>query len=183
MSIYAEILNRASEGRLFALPPLMPPEPGNAPRHIYVSPEINALCNTGPWKDSKWMARCMELRAALDRFSQGGLIPVAARPFIGGKRSYMRQLFRWREEVWEIRSRDEPGIRVLGRFADTDLFIALAWYLRADLLQLQSRQWRDAIIRCKTDWRNLFPAYPPRSAEGSNAAYPDDYISANTILV
>jgi hypothetical protein len=181
MSIYSEILSRSSEGRLFALPPLMPPQRGNAPRQLYVSPEINALCNTGPWLNGKWMSRCMALRAALDRFSQGGVIPIAARPLSGGKSSFMRQLFRWREEVWEIRSLEEPGIRVLGRFADTDLFIALTWHKRADLLGPKSRQWRDAIIGCKTNWVNLFPAYPPKSG-GSNA-YPTDYISANTILV
>jgi hypothetical protein len=137
--------------------------------------------NTGPWLNGKWMSRCMALRAALDRFSQGGVIPIAARPLSGGKSSFMRQLFRWREEVWEIRSLEEPGIRVLGRFADTDLFIALTWHKRADLLGPKSRQWRDAIIGCKTNWVNLFPAYPPKSG-GSNA-YPTDYISANTILV
>jgi len=123
----------------------------------------------------------MVLRADLDRFSQGGVIPVAARPFIGGKRSYMRQLFRWREEVWEIRSREEPGLRVLGRFAEADVFVALTWHKRAALAGPQSRQWRDAIVGCKTEWTNLFPAYPPKS--GDVNAYPADYISANTILV
>lgn len=94
----------------------------------------------------------------------------------------MRQLFRWRDEVWEIRSQDEPGIRVLGRFADTDLFIALTWHKRSELLGPQSRPWRDAIVGCKTEWKNLFPAYPPKSGDPSNA-YPTDYISTNTIPV
>jgi hypothetical protein len=146
-----------------------------------VSPEIYALCN-GPWATPQWMARCVVLRIALDRFTQGGMIPVAERPFIGGKHSYMRQLFRWREEVWEIRSQDEPGIRVLGRFADTDLFVALTWHHRAGLLGPQSRQWRDAIVGCKTEWMHLFPAYQPQSRDPAND-YPDDYISANTVLV
>lgn len=181
MSILAEILNRTREGRLYPLPPLMPSLPGNAPRYMYVSPEINAICNTGPWESARWMSRCMVLRAALDRFTQGGLIPIAARPLGGGKRAYMRQLFRWRDEVWEIRSLEEPGIRVLGRFADTDLFIALTWHKRAELLGPRSRPWRDAIVACKTHWTHLFPAYQPKS-RGSDA-YPNDYISSNTILV
>jgi len=181
MSILSAILDRINEGRLFPLPPLMPGTAGYASRQIYVSPEVNALC-TGPWPDVAWMSRCMVLRAALDRFSHGGPIPVAARPFVGGKKSYMRQLFRWREDVWEIRSQEEPGIRVLGRFADTDLFIALAWYKRADLLGPHSRQWRDAIVGCKVDWTNLFHPYPPKTRDPANA-YPADYISANTLLV
>src|SRR5690348_15798493 len=152
MSIYVDIADRVSEQRLFPLPPLMPLRPGNMPRQMYVATEVNTLCN-GPWPSSEWMTRCMVLRADLARFSLGGPIPVAARPFIGGRKSFLRQLFRWREEVCEIRCQDDPPIRVLGRFADTDLFIALNWYFRADLGPPHSRQWRDAIVGCKTQWR------------------------------
>lgn len=181
MSIYLEIIHRTNEGRLFPLPPLMPGALGNAPRQIYVTQEVYEICNMAGWQDAQWIERCMRLRADLDRFSQGGVIPIARRPFIGGRRSYMRQLFRWREEVWEIRSQDDPPIRVLGRFADTDIFIALTWHKRADLLGPTSREWRDAINRCKAEWRKLFPVYQPKSSDGSNA-YPTDYIS-NAILV
>jgi len=182
MSIYADIADRVNEGRLFALPPLVPPKPNVAPRHIFVSPEVYELFS-GPWLEREWMSRCFLLRADLDRFSLGGIIPIAARPFMKGKHAYMRQLFRWRDEVWEIRSRDpDPGIRVLGRFADTDHFVALTWHKRADLVGPQSKQWRDAIVGCKTQWTNLFPAYQPKSGDASSV-YPADYISANTILV
>jgi hypothetical protein len=182
MSIYSEIAARVNEHRLFALSPLMPPNPGVTPRHLFVSPEINALFN-GPWHSRQWMSRCFLLRADLDRFSQGGLIPIATRPLSKGNTAYMRQLFRWREEVWEIRSRGaKPGIRVLGRFADTDVFIALTWHKRPDLRGPKSRAWRNAIVGCKTEWRNLFPAYAPRTGDPSSV-YPTDYISANTYLV
>jgi hypothetical protein len=151
-------------------------------RSIFVSDEVNSLF-VGPWNNPEWEARCGLLRADLDRFTQGGVIAVAERPFRRGRHAFMRQLYRWREEVWEIRSRDpNPGIRVLGRFAETDVFIALTWHRRADLLGPQSRGWRDAIVDCKTKWRNLFPAYPPKSGD-PNGVYPDDYISANTFLV
>jgi hypothetical protein len=182
MSIYDEIRHRVNEQRLFALPPLMPPSPGVAARHLFVSPEVYALF-VGPWEEREWMSRCFVLRADLDRFSQGGLIAIAERPFRKGKTAYMRQLFRWREEVWEIRSRDpNPGIRVLGRFAETNVFVALTWHKRADLLGPESRAWRDAIVTCKTEWRNLFPAYQPKSGDAASV-YPTDYISANTFLV
>ncbi|SRR5712691_251576 len=182
MSIYNEIGDRVNEHRLFALPPLIPPALGVTLRQIFVSAEVRSLF-VGPWTTRAWEGRCGLLRADLDRFSQGGLIPVAARPFKKGKTAYMRQLSRWLEEVWEIRSRGvQPGIRVLGRFADTDVFIALTWHKRPDLLGPKSREWRDAIVGCKTEWRNLFPAYQPKSGDASSV-YPTDYISANTYLV
>lgn len=181
MSIYDEIIQRVSEGRLYPLRPLMPPSLGATSRHIYLSEEIYSLL-AGPWPSDEWEERCGYLHADLDRFAQGGMIPVAKSPFIGGRHSYMRQLFRWREEVWEIRSRDpKPGIRVLGRFADTDVFIALSWWHRADLGGPKAREWRDAIVGCKTEWKNLFPAYEPKSSGGDDA-YPTACIS-NTYLV
>lgn len=186
MSIYNEITNRIAEGRLIPLRPLMPSTLGLAPRHMYLTETINSLL-TGPWSNDEWEERCGYLHADLDRFVQGGVIPVATRPLSGGRSSYMRQLFRWREEVWEIRSRDpQPGIRILGRFADTDVFIATSWWHRSDLGGPESRQWRDAIVECKTQWRNLFPAYEPKSVGNFKSGNYDDYPTAcisNTLLV
>lgn len=160
----------------------MPPSEGASVRSMYLSEEVNSLV-TGPWPSEEWEERCGYLRADLDRFVQGALIPVAERPFSGGKHSYMRQLFRWREEVWEIRSRDpRPGLRILGRFADTDIFIALSYWHRADLGGPEDRKWRDAIVDCKTKWRNLFPTYEPKSS-GDSDDYPIACISNNTHLL
>ena len=181
MSIHDEIVLRVAERRLYSLQPLMPSTIGVTSRHLYVNKEIFPLL-VGPWHNAQWEERCGYLRADLDRFIHGGLIPVAERPFLRGNSAYMRQLFRWRENVWEIRSRDpKPGIRVLGRFADTDVFVALSWWHRADLGGPRSREWRDAIVGCKTEWRNLFPAYEPKSS-GDDNVYPKACIS-NTYLV
>lgn len=159
----------------------MPSFTGATPRHMYLSEEIYSLL-AGPWQSIEEEERCGYLHADLDRFVHGGLIPVAERPFLRGKSAYMRQLFRWREEVWEIRSRDpKPGIRVLGRFTDTNIFIALSWWHRADLGGPKSRAWRDAIVGCKTEWKNLFPAYEPKSS-GDEDVYPNACIS-NAYLV
>lgn len=182
MSISYEIAQMVDEGRLYLYQPFMPPDAGVNLRHIFINEEINSLL-VGPWLSVEWEERCGYLRADLDRFVQGGLIPIAKLPLNGGRHSYMRQLFRWREEVWEIRSRDpQPGIRIMGRFADTDIFIALNWWHRADLGGPKSRAWRDAIVGCKTEWRNLFPVYEPKSS-GDAHVYPTAYISANTHLV
>lgn len=183
MSIYSEITNRVAEGRLFPLHPVMPASPGSTPRHMYLTEGVLSLLN-GPWCSEEWEVRCGYLHADLDRFVQGGPLPIAKHPLSGGRSSYMRQLYRWREEVWEIRSRDpQPGIRVLGRFADTDVFVATSWWHRADLGGPGARAWRDAIIECKTQWKNLFPTYEPKSSGGIANGYPSACISTNTILV
>ena len=182
MSIYTEISARVTEGRLYPLQPFMPPEAGVPERRMFLSEEIRSLI-VGPWHDTEWQLRCGALYADLDKFVQGGLITVAEHPFRRGKTAYMKQLSKWSEEVWEIRSRDpQPGIRVMGRFADTDVFIALSWSYRSSLGGPNARPWRDAIVGCKTQWRNLFPAYEPISA-GDDDAYPNTYISANTYLI
>lgn len=181
MSISVEIAQLVKQGRLYLHQPLMPPDAGAIPRYIYINKEFHSIL-FGPWESEEWELRCGYLRADLDRFVQGGLIPVAESPLSGGRNSYMRQLFRWREEVWEIRSRDpKPGIRVMGRFADTDVFIALSWWHRADLGGPKARAWRDAIVGCKTEWKNLFPTYNPKSSGGNND-YPNACIS-KTYLV
>lgn len=179
MSISIEIANRVNEGRLHLLQPLMPRSAGVAPRHIYANEEIYSLL-VGPWQSKEEHERCGYLRADFDRFMQGGMIPIAEHPLLRGKNAYMRQLFRFREEVWEIRSRDPlPSIRVLGRFADTDVFIALSWWHRTDLGGPKDRAWRDAIVGCKSEWRKLFPSYEPKSSGGTHV-YPTACISANT---
>jgi hypothetical protein len=177
MSIYDEIDGRVKEGRLSLLLPAMPS--GAVVRRIYVSPEVNSLVY-GPWGDREWEQRCGQLRADLDRFIEGRLITVGnlSTPY-KGKTSYMKRLNRPHDEVWEIRSIDpHPGIRVFGRFADTDVFIALTWAKRPDLRGPRDREWRDSIEACKAEWRKLFPAYQPKSGADIR-----DYISTNVVLV
>lgn len=131
-------------------------------RQMYVSEEIHGLL-VGPWAEPEWEERFNYLRADLDRFIEGSLIPIAREPY-KGKTSYMLRLQPPADEVWEIRSRDpEPSIRVFGRFAEKDIFIALTWALRADLKHPGSREWRDASVGCKTDWIKLFHPYLPKS--------------------
>lgn len=171
MSIYDQIHHRIGTGDLFDLMPVM----GLATRRIVISKEIAALLN-GPWHDKDWASRCNYLRADLERFITGGHITVAAKPY-KGKSSYMLRLAPESEEVWEVRSRDpEPGIRVFGRFAAADFFVALTWAKRADLGGPHSRQWRDARIQCKTDWLNLLRPYEP-----FQGPHIHDYISTNAV--
>jgi hypothetical protein len=113
------------EGRLFLLSPAI----SLVVRPMFVSQEIKDLV-LGPWNDPEWAIRCGLLRADLDRFITGARIPVAARPY-QARSAYIAQLDQPRDEAWEIRSRDpEPSIRVFGRFAMTNWFVALTWSKR-----------------------------------------------------
>jgi hypothetical protein len=122
--------------------------------------------------------QCGRLRADLDVFITGRLLTVAARAY-HAKTAYMAQLDQPSDEAWEIRSRDpEPSLRVFGRFADKNWFVALTWSRRDDLKGPESRQWRDAIESCKAEWRKLFPTYPPKSGNDIH-----DYLSDPVTLV
>ena len=175
MSIHEEINNRVSEGRLFLLEPSLPGI--SVERPMFVSAELQKLL-FGPWKSHEQERRWNRLRADLDTFVEGRRISVALRPY-KARTAYMAQLDSINDEVWEIRSRDpKPGIRVFGRFAETDLFVALTWWWRSDLKGPKSKQWRSAREGCKAEWRKLFPTYPAQS--GTQIS---DYISTKTYLV
>ncbi len=146
-------------------------------RTMIVSAEIRKLF-IGPWEDTRHEYRCGRLRADLDMFTEGRLISVAQAAYKKPKATYMTRLQPLADEVWEIRSRDpKPGIRVFGRFAEKDVFVALTWELREPLLGPGSREWRDAREACKAEWRKLFPAYPALARDDLH-----DYAS-NIILV
>ena len=92
------------------------------------------------------------LRADLEAFVDG--LPLHPK--------YLFLLSPIREAVWEIRStREDPSIRVLGRFAARDVFIATNYALRNELFGWQSREWRDAKLMSRTIWTALFHTYPP----------------------
>jgi hypothetical protein len=175
MSIHDEIRNRVHEGRLWLLRPALPAS--RIVRPMFASREIMDVV-LGPWSDPEWEERCGRLRADLDVFITGRLLTVAERRY-QARTAYMAQLDQPRDEVWEIRSRDpEPSLRVFGRFADTNWFVALTWWKRAELGGPKSREWRDAIVGCKTEWRNLFPSYAPKIGNQIH-----DYFNGPILLV
>lgn len=66
------------------------------------------------------------------------------------------------EAVWEIRSvRPNPSIRVLGRFAKKDVFIATNMELRENLGGWQSREWKNVKRVACTRWRHCFHTFQP----------------------
>ena len=184
MSIRDEINGRIAERRLYNLEPALASDP--VERTMLISAEINDHL-IGPWPNVTAAKRFGELRADLEAFVKGEKVAVCLDPYIA-RNAYMGRLDGPSDEVWDVRSRDpRPALRVFGRFAERDVFVALTWsprsipllgYLRKPLGDKDSREWRDAIIECKAEWKKLFQAYEP--IPGPNL---HDYISTNVFLV
>jgi hypothetical protein len=138
---------------------------------MVVSEEINAKI-MGPHNERSEEFRCGCVHADLSAFTYRDPLVVARDPRRGGA-LYMSRLQPPGDEVWDIRCLDpQPGIRILERFAQKNLFVGLTWEVRLQLKQFGSREWRDAIVRCAREWRQLFPAYNPLMGE-----YFADYIT------
>lgn len=154
MSIRAVIQDREASGMLF---PLMPKAGGaTVVRAMFVTEGLQNVLDS-PEGDQEWERRVAELQADLEYFVEGRAIDP----------KYLFLLYHVREAVWEIRSvRDQPSIRVLGRFAEKDVFIATNFALREDLGKWESRAWRDVKVMARTAWTNIFQQYQP--VAGSN---------------
>jgi hypothetical protein len=174
MSIRDEINARIAEGRLFRLKPLNKKD--NERRTVLMSPEISGLV-MGPWPPSGPMgARCARLRGDLESLITAENITVCWEPH-KGRSEQIGRLCPIGDEVWDLRSQDPPpGLRVFFRFAEKNVFVALtcaprsvpvAWLPRLPLLD--SREWRRAIVTCRSRWRVLFPAHEPISGSSADA--------------
>jgi hypothetical protein len=176
MSIRDQIFSlcAGNDGRLVLVTPLLPV---SHPRAIYATKELSDDIAAGATQTVGSTAyRIGLLRTDLDWFSAGELITVGY-----GKEDAcrMKPLDPRNEEVWELRSRDpKPALRVFGRFAEPDVFIATHMAWRDVLGGWDSWEWAAEIRRCKAIWRQLFPTYPPHS--GGNVR---DYITNNVIEI
>jgi hypothetical protein len=162
MSIADSIRWHVAEGRLF---PVRPKAYGSIERRMmFVSQELNEiLVSEAPSLAD--VARIAVLDAQLGHFVEGGVVDP----------TYMRMLDRPAHNVLEIRARrPRPSIRVFGRFAQKDVFIALNVELRNSLAGKGSRAWRDEAVRCGVLWRALFPTYDPLEGDSLH-----DFISEN----
>lgn len=183
MSIRDEINHRCAEEppRLVRLTGLLPGRPER--REVYVVPEISRLVLDGPWGDGDEEERWVKVAEALAWFIEGRLVSVPER------NAYHRDAFMLRlrqvrswwwppPEVWEIRVRaPDPGIRLFGRFAEWNTFVAVAWHDRGALGFPGTWEgriaWRFAALQCLARWNGLFAPYPPLRRED----YPDGYLS------
>ena len=160
-------------GKLLAVPPLAPG--GRHPRVILATQELMVdLMATGAQTDPRIVAG---LRADLDTFIRGDPITV------GGprhKHADFKPLARTKleigfssHEVWEFRSVDPvPAVRVFGRFARRNVFVATHWHYREPLGDFGSLAWRREIRRCKHAWNNILGTRSPL-----HGGHVHDYIS------
>jgi hypothetical protein len=172
ISIQDDIKYWMDRGRLFQVFPRLPGSPVN--RVLLVGEEVNQLI-VGPWASENEEIRAGRLWADFDRYIEGRLISVALNnPYRKPNTTYMARLDPARDDVIEIRSRDpKPGIRVFGRFADKDVYIALNWEHREKLGGPQDKEFDREREICKAKWRQLFPTHPSVNGNQLNEYFAD----------
>jgi hypothetical protein len=151
MSIEDEIVDRVGRGMLAPLRPRFPWV--RVERTMLLSEALNTILFSPESEDAEWEERVGKLQADLEVFLSG------ERPI---DPKYLFLLYPSRDAVWEIRSvRDDPSIRILGRFAMKDVFIATNHAKREDLGGWQSRAWKEVKRAAGAIWRQIFPVYQP----------------------
>lgn len=180
MSIHGLIHHAKTQGNLLEIEPF---RGLTALRRILLAAEARGLAE-GPWTEvvegwteQEWQDRCGSLQEDFDWFLNGKRITVALDPSTDDDDCFLKRLYPIENEVWTIRSRvPSPGIRVFGSFAETNIFIATNWALRADLGQFGSDEWNAAIADSQARWTLLFGEQQERKRGNLN-----DYISREAI--
>lgn len=136
-------------------------------RKLYVTPEIQKQL-FGPYQFVEHKVRMQDLLAFLQGFTSGQRLNVS----LCGRKHKNAMLGRMeapRDEVWEIRHQPSPGLRITGRFASADHFIATDWYLRSvrvpwsDKLPIRDSEaaYKKMKTACQREWQSLFPNHGP----------------------
>lgn len=172
MSIHDEIKGHVERGNLveIARRDLRAMDDLEYRRWLFVSSAVNQEI-AGRFNEPAFR----RLSAQFQTFIMGQTIPIALVP--NHKRADWARLEPANHEVWETRVRHtRPELRVLGRFADVDTFVALNLYEGWELWGWW--KWNAAKAHCLSDWLALFPSSSP--VIGRTVS---DYISANFTLI
>lgn len=181
MSIGDRIQSALDAQRLRTLPRRVQSDP--VERVMLIGDEIWQLLH-GPFVSPAHAERIGALHADLELFVRGDAISLALTPF-QHRAAYMGRLDPTGQATWDIRSRDpDPGLRVFGRFAVKDVFVALSWAPRSKTLSWSKRvpladrrlNWRLQILECEERWNWALPGAVPLVGEEVK-----DYVSANAI--
>jgi hypothetical protein len=156
---------------------MVPLLPGGRDRVCFVLRDLHQEIQAGATASDPTQVRIGQLRRDFDVFSSGRIVTVG---YGRQQTCFMKHLDPLRDEVWEIRSRDpQPAIRVFGRFALRDVFIATHMAWRSDLGDQGDVEWAREIRMCKVKWRQLFQSYEPQTGGSDLGAY----FSRNVVAV
>lgn len=175
MSIRQCLRDRVEEKRMFEVVPLLPTSKSR-PRSVWAEALVFEQLSPRTARQ-EFALEAGRLRRKLENIVTGKRIVVGDRR---DKLCDVKQLEPSRIEVWEIRERDDPSIRIFFRFVERDCLAATNIRFVRDLFGVRWLTkgleiwpvWRTEIRRCKAIWRSLFLTHPPHSGACLN-----DYIS------
>lgn len=146
-----------------------------SPRFIYVSIDVHNFVIRQIGLSVHDAALAGNCKALLDDFIEGGLMTVGWDPLDKKSTCIMARTEPVELGIWDFRCLDpRPGIRILGAFADKDVFIALTWDYRENF----DGNWPEKIMECAAAWDALFGTLPRKIRGNVN-----DYISDNAEIV
>ena len=148
---------------------LEPEARGDSPtRLLLLSKAMQRAVVDGPWKDETEEDRFAgTLKSDLERFVSGKLMRIS----LGSRKSRSEDMKRLMDayEVWEFKSNAKRGIRVFGRFAGHNIFVATHWQWRDVLDNYGSDAWAKEIDRCTSEWFKVFPNHPAHAGDNIDA--------------
>lgn len=178
MSILDQIEAALRDRKIHELPMLVESDP--VKRTMLLETQLLELL-TGDWEDRRKARRVNRLRATLEEFVKGSRISMSFTPY-KHEDAYMGLLDPIGDGIWEIRARDpRPAMRVFGRFALPDVFIAFGWAFRSrtpdwatdpPLGEANSDRFRLKKNECLNHWDDLFRGSDPVLGENIN-----DYVT------
>jgi hypothetical protein len=183
MSIQDSLQRAVARGELAYLPMRLDSDP--IERAMLLDDEVKELLS-GPFRDIHHERRIGRLHADLETFVTGGEVSLCFTHHRHGK-AYLGLLDPPGQATWDIRSRNPgPGLRVFGRFAATNIFVALTWRPRSKHVAWSSKDpladdnllWRIAIHDCEEKWNRILPGEVP--VAGTRA---ENYVSDHFIVV
>ncbi|MFL6734579.1 MAG: hypothetical protein ACJ8EY_07775 [Sphingomicrobium sp.] len=130
---------------------------------MLISPEVRDALQ-GPFVSKDHERRIGRLHSDLETFVTGQRISIAMNRQ-DDRNAYLRRLEPADQATWTIRSREaKPALRVLGRFAAPDVFVALTWRPRSVKLPwsdydplTDELSWRLAIQDTVEKWHVALP--------------------------
>jgi hypothetical protein len=187
MSIDDVLQSAIDRGDLTPLPMELPSD--SQDRCVLLASEVVTLV-FGPYVNAAHERRAAQLAADLESFVRKKEISISLTPR-GAKKDAKDADFGILDPpghtTWDYRSRiPSPGIRLVGRFAKVDTFVALGWWPRSvpvtwsDKLPLidDELRWRIAMHHCETEWYKVLPDLIP--VAGTEV---ENYVSGNFRLV